>query len=86
MLQKRLCEQKSSLDEIQHAGEFFLRHDESLAGSLLDSQSVQFQDLLDVCMTWFRRPPKPLKDIALANTHGPPKKLFARAPSIDGVW
>ena len=86
MLQKRLCEQKSSLDEIQHAGEFFLSHDESLAGSLLDSQSVQFQDLLDVCVTWFRRPPKPLKDIALANSHGPAKKLVARAPSIDDVW
>ncbi|WP_295638319.1 DUF2026 family protein [uncultured Methylibium sp.] len=86
MLQKRLSERKASLGEIRHAGEFFVNHDRSLANSLLDSQSVQFGDLLNACMAWFRKPPKPLKDIALADSHGPTKKLVARAPSIDGVW
>lgn len=86
MLQKRLAEGKASIGEIQHVGEFFSSHDSDLAESLIDAQSIQFGDLLKTCMAWFRRPPKPLKDLALADSHGPTKKLVLRAPSIDGVW
>lgn len=86
MLQKRLSERKASLGEIQHVGDFFLSHDSPLAESLLDSQSVQFSDLMSACLAWYRKPPKPLKGIALADSHGPTKHLVARAPSIDGVW
>ncbi len=86
MLQKRLSERKATLGDIQHAGDFFASHDSALADSLLDRQGVQFSDLMNACMAWYRRPPKPLKDIALADSHGPTKRLVARAPSIDGVW
>ena len=86
MLQKRLTDRKASLREIQHVGEFFISRDRSLAESLIDRQSVQFGDLMETCLAWFRRPPKPLKDIALADSHGPTKTLVMRAPSIDGVW
>ena len=86
MLQKRLTDRKASIGEIQHVGEFFISHDHSLAESLIDGQSVQFGDLMKVCLTWFRRPPKPLKHIGLADSHGLAKTLVVRAPSIDGVW
>lgn len=86
MLQKRLDNRKSILGEIQHVGEFFASHDHALTDSLIEDQSVQFFDLMNVCLTWFRRPPKPLKEIALADSHGPTRKLTLRAPSIDGVW
>lgn len=86
MLQKRLADRKNSLGEVQHVGEFFASHDHALTESLIDGQSVQFLDLMNACMAWYRRPPKPLKEIALADSHGPTKKLTLRAPSIDGVW
>lgn len=86
MLQKRLIDRKNSPGEIQHIGEFFASHDHALTESLIDGQSVQFFDLMKACMAWYRRPPKPLKEIALADSHGPTKKLTLRAPSIDGVW
>lgn len=86
MLQKPLAERKSSLGEIQHIGEFFAGHDHALTESLIDAQSTQFIDLMNVCLTWFRRPPKSLKEICLADSHGPIKKLILRAPAIDGVW
>lgn len=86
MLQKRLADRKSSIGEIQHVGEFFISHDRSLTESLIDGQSVQFGDLMKVCLAWFRRPPKPLKDVALADSHGQTKTLVVRAPSIDRVW
>lgn len=86
MLQKPLRDRKASLREIQYLGEFFIDHDRSLAESIIDSQSVQFADLMKVCLAWFRRPPKPLKAIAMADSQGPTKRLVVRAPSIDGVW
>jgi Protein of unknown function (DUF2026) len=86
MLQKPLTDRKARIGEIQHLGEFFLRHDRSLTESLIDGQSVLSGDLMKVCLAWFRRPPKRLKDIALADSHGPAKTLVVRAPSIDGVW
>ncbi|AMO95522.1 hypothetical protein CFter6_2856 [Collimonas fungivorans] len=86
MLQKHLDDRKNSLGEIQQVGEFFVNHDHALTESLIDGQGVQFLDLMNACVTWYRRPPKPLREIALADSHGPTKKLTLRAPSIDGVW
>ena len=86
MLQKPMSEGKRSLAEIQRVGEFFARHDDVLAESLIESQGSQFLDLRHVCLTWYRRPPKALNAISLADSHGPTKQLILRAPSIDGVW
>ena len=86
MLQKHLTDRKNSLGEIQHVGEFFANHDRALTESLIDGQGIQFLDLMNTCIAWYRRSPKPLKEIALADSHGPTKKLTLRAPSIDGVW
>lgn len=86
MLQKNLIDGRSSLGEIQHEGDFFASHDRALTESLIDGQGVQFLDLMNTCMTWYRKAPKPLKAVSLADSHGPTKKLTLRAPSIDGVW
>lgn len=86
MLQKRLEHRMATLGDIQNAGEFFIEHDRALTESLIDGQSLMFEDLMNVCLTWFRRPPKPLKAMAMGDSHGAPKNLVMRAPSIDGVW
>lgn len=86
MLQKDLADRKDSLGEVQHIGDFFASHDYTLTDSLIDGQSVQFFDLMNVCMAWYCRSPKPLKEIALADSHSSTKKLVLRAPSIEGVW
>jgi hypothetical protein len=86
MLQKELIDGKNTLGEIQHAGDFFASHDRALTESLIDGQGLQFLDLMNTCMTWYRKSPKPLKAVSLADSHGPTKKLTLRAPSMDGVW
>ena len=86
MLQKPLAAGKGALAEIEHEGDFYIDHEKSLAESILDSQGTQYGDLLHVCRTWFSRPPKQLRQIAIADSHGPTKRLVAQAPSIDGVW
>lgn len=86
MLQKRMGERKSSLAEIQHVGDFHLSHDRKLAEEILDRQPIAFSDMLNVVNAWYRRPPKPLKDLAMADSHGPARKLVLSAPSIEGIW
>lgn len=86
MLQKHLENRKEHLGEIQHLGDFYAPHDSALTESLLDGQSNQFEDLANVCLHWFRRPPKPLREVMMGDTHAAPKKLVASAPIIEGVW
>jgi hypothetical protein len=76
MLQKRLASRQPTLRAIQHEGEFFCCSDPSLAESILDSQGVQFEDLVKVCMAWFRKPPKALPQISLGAT--PPRQNSCR--------
>ena len=86
LLQKRLENGKASPEAIQRAGEFYLEHDRDLTESLLDYQSVGFFDLVKVCQSWHRRPPRKLKELMMGDSHGQPKRLIPCAPSINGVW
>jgi hypothetical protein len=87
MLQKPLTSRKNHLNEIQHVGEFYCFSDRALGESVLDMQGHQFSDLLDVCLAWFRRPPKALRPMALGGTGiNNPQPIALRAPSITGVW
>ena len=86
MLQKRLEERKATLGDVESVGEFFIEHDYALTESLLDSQSQGFTDLMQVCLAWFRKPPKRLKPMVMGDSQGQPKNLIAHAPSINGVW
>ncbi|WP_180126076.1 DUF2026 family protein [Rhodoferax sp. BLA1] len=86
MLQKPLADQKTCINDLRRTGDYYLEHDSALAESLIDSQSGSSIDLANVCLSWFRRPPSALKELALGDSQGTPKKLVLRAPSIDGVW
>lgn len=86
MLQKRLRDGLDDPRRIQHVGEFYTRHSKALAERLIDRQPVQFEDLIEVCRAWYRRPPKPLAPLALGDSGGPTRTLVLRAPAIEGVW
>ena len=86
MLQKPLAERKDHPRAIQHEGEFFAFSDAALAEQLLDTQTVQFEDILNVCLAWFRKPPRPLPPLSLGATGLDPKPLVLHAPAIIGSW
>lgn len=87
MLQKPLSERKPHPNAIQHEGEFFCESSPSVAETVLDTQGVQFSDLVSICLSWYRKPPKSLPQIALGGTDVTnPKPMVLKAPSIMGVW
>lgn len=86
MLQKRLEARKTSMGELHKTGDFFISGDAALAESLIDSQPVQFSDLMRVCLAWYKKPPRPLKKLGMGDSQAATKILIARAPSINGVW
>jgi hypothetical protein len=87
MLQKRLEDRQPHLHAIQLQGEFFCAHDPALANDILEGQGLMFQDLVGICMAWFRKPPKPLPSIGMGgNGIDAPKPLVLKAPAIIGVW
>lgn len=86
MLQKRLVDAKPSPHHLEDAGDFFICHDRALTEELVSHQPIAFEDLSQVCLAWFKKPPKPLPKMALGDSHGSAKPLVARAPSISGAW
>lgn len=86
MLQKRLADRLPDPRAIQHEGEFYCRSDRSLANEVLDHQGLQFSDLIHVCTTWYRKPPKPMPSMSLGGTDMTPKPLALKAPAIVGAW
>jgi hypothetical protein len=81
MLQKNLADSKTSLGEIQHAGDFVVGHNTELANLVLDSQSARFFQLMEICVGNYRKLSEPLKMTASTYTYG-----LSRAPSIEGNW
>jgi hypothetical protein len=86
MLQKFLADRQPHPRAIQHEGEFFCLSDRALAEAVLDSQGAQFMDLVKVCLTWFRKPPRPMPTILLGSTDLAPRPLILKAPAIVGAW
>lgn len=88
MLQKPLTDQKNYAEEVQHEGEFFCYHDKAVTESLIDRQSHEFFNIIDVCQHWYRRPPAGMPPLArrLNGPSGSKSVVPLQAPSIDGVW
>jgi hypothetical protein len=87
MLQKRLEDRLPHPRAIQHEGEFCCANDPEIAHSVLDSQGSLFEDLLNICQHWYRKPPKALPLMGMGGTNiSDPKPLILKAPAIVGVW
>jgi hypothetical protein len=86
MLQKQLVSAKECPEAIQEVGDYCSRHDGELVNEVVGQQPAMFDDLLQVCRTWFRKPPRPMPPIGLGDTHGSTKTLHMCAPTVIGAW
>lgn len=89
MFQKPLREMSPSIHELRGEGAFYLRPNPELALDLFSSFSNCYMntDLTNVCMAWFKRPPKPLrKDMSMLDSDGNQHYLFSKGPLLTGAW
>jgi hypothetical protein len=88
MFQKPITEMAPSPRELLQEGEFFLQANPDLSKVLFHrfSQRHTTTDLANVCMTWFRRPPKPLPGMCMRDDLGKTYPLKLSGPQITGVW
>ena len=73
MFQRRKEEMAPSHHELFREGDFYMQPNLKLTQALMErgTGSVATGDLANVCMTWFRRPPKPIEPtMGMVNTEG----------------
>jgi hypothetical protein len=87
MFQKPLAAMKA-LDELEKPGDFMLQHSRETASTIIDYFGARAgnSDLLKVCESWFVKPPRPVRQLGMADSDGGQVMLTLRAPSIEGVW
>jgi hypothetical protein len=86
MLQKPLSEGKEAVGDIQQAGDFCLSPNPDLTRHVIERIGKLEEKLLTMCLAWYRRPPKPLPPLGMADHRGSTRKLVLKAPSVDGAW
>jgi len=89
MFQKPLREMSPSIHELHGEGAFYLRPNPELALDVFSSFSKRYMytDLANVCMTWFKRPPKPLRtDMSMLDSDGNQHYLRPTGPLLTGAW
>lgn len=89
MFQKSLREMSPSIHELRGEGAFYLKPNPDLALDLFSVFSKRYgnTDLANVCMTWFKRPPKPLRtDMSVLDSDGNRHYLRPKGPLLTGAW
>jgi hypothetical protein len=88
MFQKPMSEMAASPAAMRTDGDFVLQPDSMLAQRLFGAFAARAGsvDLLNVCLAWYTRPPKPLPKMAMQNDLGEVHPLKLKAPAISGTW
>jgi hypothetical protein len=88
MFQKPLLKSSLSFSDLHQAGDFFCRSDEQLTrGRIANFRSkLAYNDLVEICTDWYKRPPKPMQTIGLGDQHGRVKPAALSSFKFNGVW
>jgi hypothetical protein len=88
MFQKPLDEMTPP-SEFSEEGQFFLSPDVERTQAMMTNFLARpvNSDLLDICLRWYRRPPRRIADqLAISNDLGEPVHLRLHGPDIAGSW
>jgi hypothetical protein len=88
MFQKPKSQMANLLSELRGEGDFLLQPNMALSNELFQAFAGRpaSVDLLQVCLAWYVRPPKPLPQMAMRNDLGEVFPLKLNGPAIDGIW
>lgn len=89
MFQKKLVNMAPSPNEMSMAGDFYHLPDIQLTQDMLQSfmQKNSNKDLLKVCMTWYKKPPKPIPQVlGLQSDDGKSVNMNLCKVELTGAW
>jgi hypothetical protein len=89
MFQKPLREMAPSVNHLEAEGSFFVRPNSELSKALFSSffSRPMATDLANVCLSWYRRPPKALvANMAMRDDRGALYPLQLKGPTLTGAW
>ena len=88
MFQKPLAKASLSMFELQSQGAFYCRSDDSLTQEKIsDFRGIPaYDDLVNICTDWYRKPPKPMQPIGLGDKYGNTKPAFVSSVKFGGAW
>jgi len=89
MLQKRLDQASSSVDDLAASGTHWYSRDDQLRSELLASfvQKQANADFVDMCLQWYKPTPKRISEsILIGNQHGHANKVPLSPSRISGAW
>jgi hypothetical protein len=89
MFQKRYSKMADSPRDLVRVGDFFVEQNIDLTRHFLESamKSPALGDLANVCLEWFVRPPKAMKDsISIMNDLGEVTHVRAAQIHLTGAW
>jgi len=89
MFQKRKNDMAASYRELRQEGHYYVRPNMEISRSLLSRglEKPAFADLANVCMQWFVRPPKPIRNsFDIANDLGEVVHLELTPIQLSGAW
>lgn len=89
MFQKKHSEMILHPNDMAHAGDFFLRHDQELADHILTPicEHLGMQDLAGLCSQWFKKTPKTIPmSAATVDQKGKTRPVKLSSVSIKSNW
>lgn len=88
MFQKPLVKSCRSLSDLQHEGAFFCSADEQLTQDRIANfrSMLAYNDLVEICTDWYKKPSRPIQTIDLGDQHGKVKPVALSSLKFNGVW
>lgn len=89
MFQRPLSEMAESSTELDAEGAFSLFTSSERTQAMIENFEAKASsgDLANVCVHWYRRPPKRISEtLDMANDLGKVERLTLHGPEVSGVW
>lgn len=88
MFQKPMAKTSLAMSKLQSQGAFYCLSDEELTAQRIAEfrDTPAYVDLVEICTDWYKKPPKPMPPIGLADKYGNTKPAFLSPTKFNGVW
>lgn len=87
MFQKRKIDMSPSYQGFSKEGDYFMEGNESLTRDLLSRQSPTISDLANICLLWYKSPPKKIdKSMTIQNDLGEIININLTSMRVYGAW